>query len=166
METTQAQLPELLLAGITARTNNANEFNGENAKIPSCIQKYFENGLFAQIPQRESPGITYCAYTDYTSDHTGDYTYFIGEKVRHADSPLPEGFHLLRIPQQSYVKFTTPAGQMPGIVIEAWQTIWQSPNPFFKNNQRLYTTDFELYDHRAQDPSASVVDIYIGIAND
>jgi predicted transcriptional regulator YdeE len=37
--------------------------------------------------------------------------------------------------------------------------IWQS------NLDRTYTTDFEVYDERAQNPANVVVDIFIGVAS-
>ena len=74
-------LPKIKLAGITVRTNNKNELNWEIGKILPCIQQYFHNLLAEKIPNRKNPGTTFCVYTDYESDFTGDYTYFIGEEV-------------------------------------------------------------------------------------
>src|SRR3982751_2024128 len=66
----------------------------------------------------------YCAYTDYQSDHTDDYTYFIGEEVTSFDT-LPEGFQKLTIPHQHYVKFTTKPAPMPEVIVNAWEKIWE-----------------------------------------
>jgi predicted transcriptional regulator YdeE len=93
------QLSERSLIGITVRTNNAAEMSG--GKIGLVVQNYFQNQLAAQIPNRQNPGITYSAYTDYESDYTGDYTYFIGEEVASGTS-APLGFEKIIIPAQAY----------------------------------------------------------------
>ena len=51
---------------------------------------------------------------------------------------------------------------MPGIVVEAWQKIWQMSDSEL-GGVRSYIADFEIYDERAFDPQNAVVDIYIGI---
>lgn len=163
MNKTNEKRQEIKLVGITARTNNQNEMSGENAKIGPCIQHYYQNGLFDQIPNRKSPGITFCCYTDYDSDYKGDYTYFIGEEVSDLEAELPEGLQSIVVEPQSYSKFTTDKGQMPHIVIDAWQQIWSLEEQGSLGGQRTYNTDFELYDARAENPEEAIVDIYIGI---
>ena len=115
MNNTNEKRQEIKLVGIMARTNNQNEMNGENAKIGPCIEKYFQNGLFHNIPHRKNPGITYSCYTEYENDYKGDYTYFIGEEVSEFDQNLPEDFKTLLIEPQTYAKFTTESGRMPEI---------------------------------------------------
>ena len=163
MNKTLEALREIKLIGITARTNNQNEMTGVNAKIGPCIENYFQNGCFSLIPQRKNPGITFCAYTDYDSDYKGDYTYFIGEEVTEFPVQLPENFRTLVIQPQTYAKFTTDQGQMPDVVIQTWQKIWEMEEADAIGSKRNYAVDFEFYDSRAQDPSCSIVDIYIGI---
>lgn len=163
MNKTLENLREIKLIGMTARTNNHNELNRENAKIGPCIEEYFQNCYFSKIPHRKNPGITYCVYTEYESDYKGDYTYFIGEEVTEHPIQLPEQFKALVILPQKYAKFTTDQGQMPDVVIQAWQKIWELEEADSIGSRRTYSTDFELYDSRAQDPSCSIVDIYIGI---
>jgi predicted transcriptional regulator YdeE len=161
MKKAQIHLPEIRLVGITARTNNQDELNGAG-KIGPCVQQYFQQQLFAKIPHRKNPGKTFCAYTDYESDHRGAYTFFIGEEAE-ADCPTPEGgFKKLTIPSQAYARFTTEQGPMPAVVINAWQKIWSMTVQDF-GRARRYHTDFELYDERASDPQNAMADIYIGI---
>ena len=125
------------------------------------MQKYFQNALVQQIPNRLEPGTTICAYMDYASDHNGDYTYFIGEEVIDF-TDIPAGLEMIDIPSQTYCKFTTENGKMPNIVINAWQEIWSMDENDF-GSARAYLADFEVYDQRAQDLSNAVLDIYIGI---
>lgn len=165
MQKTTATLTEIKLVGISARTNNANmfEMNPTNNKIVSTVQKYFQGGLPEKINNRKKPGVTYCVYTDYESDFTGDYTYFIGEEVDSFDD-LPEGFVTHTIPTQLYAKFTNGPGPMPGVCISMWQQIWQMTPEDFKS-QRAYIADFEVYDERSLDHQNVTLDIYIGIKN-
>lgn len=161
MKKEKVELVEIKLVGITARSNNANEINPSLAKISPTVQHYFQGGLPAKIPHRKKPGITFCAFTDYESDFTGDYIYFIGEEVCSFEG-LPDGFKTLTIEPQTYTKLTTNPGPMPDVLIGAWQKIWQmTPDDF--GGQRRYRTDFEVYDERATDRQNTVLDIYIGI---
>ncbi len=161
MEQEKVVKSEIKLIGITARTNNASEMNPTTAKISMIVQKYFYGGLSEKILHRKNPGITYSVYTEYESDMTGDYTYFLGEEVLSFDNIL-EGFFALTIPIQHYVKFTDGPGAMPGVCINLWQKIWQL-NPGSLGGIRGYIADFELYDERAANSQSTVLDIYIGI---
>lgn len=167
MQKTTLTLPKKTLVGITARTNNATESDesGLKGRIWPCVQRYFGGQLANNIPNRSNPGVTLCAYTEYESDHTGDYTYFIGEEVTSVDaSTLPEGLAIIEVPAQTYVKFTTDPGDMPAVIRNAWFEIWSMDDKAF-GDTRSYRTDFELYDERAATPDhrGIVLDIFIGI---
>ena len=150
------------LVGISTRTNNHSEVGGENAKIMPLVQKYFENQIASKIKNPSNQGVTYCAYTNYASDENGDYTFFIGEEVSSLEGQDLENLETLTIEGGDYQVFTTEAGQMPNVCINAWQKIWgMNQNDF--EGQRAYKTDFEVYDHRALDPQNTVLDIWIGI---
>jgi predicted transcriptional regulator YdeE len=161
MQQIQVARDAIKLMGIQTRTNNQDEINSSSQKIRPCVMKYFNEGLANQILNRTSPGITICAYTNYEKDHTGNYTYFIGEEVDSFEV-LPEGFSKLEIPAQTYIKFTNGPGAMPTVCINAWQKIWQM-TPQELGGNRNYQTDFELYDDRARDHSNTTLDVYIGL---
>jgi predicted transcriptional regulator YdeE len=161
MQKTRAKMPEIKLVGITVRTNNKAEFDTATAKIGSCVQHYFHQQVADKIPHRKNPGTTFSVFTDYESDYTGEYTYFIGEEVSSIDD-TPEGLESHSIPPQTYIKFTTEPGPMPNVVIDAWQEIWKM-SPEDLGGQRRYHTDFEIYDERANDPQNVVLDLYIGL---
>lgn len=155
------QRGEIKLVGLTTRTNNHNEMNAATGKIGGVINEFFSNQLASKIMDRKNPGVTLSVYTEYASDEHGEYTYFFGEEVSDFNH-IPEGLQTLIIPTAQYQKFTTPAGKMPDIVIQAWQAIWKmTPEDF--SGTRAYQADFEVYDQRSQDPENAVVDIYIGI---
>ncbi len=162
MEKGRVELPNIKLAGITVRTNKQTEANILTGKIFPTVQKYFMTQLAEGIPKRRKPGTTYCAYTDYESDHNGDYTYFIGEEVDPEDFILPEGLKTVEIDRQDYTKFTTGPGAMPALIVDAWHSIWKMSDEDL-GGKRTYKTDFEIYDERAADHENIVLDIYIGV---
>lgn len=149
------------LMGLSLRTNNVTEQDPVNGKIFPAIQRYFHGDLATQMPGRKAPGTTFCAYTDYESDHTGDYTYFIGEEVESLDN-VPAGLDTLIIPPQTYAKFTTDPGPMPSVISDAWLAIWNMSQEEL-GGARAYLTDFEIYDERAADHNQIVLDVCIGI---
>lgn len=153
--------PEFVLMGISCRTNNRQEMDPATAKIGATIQHYFSQDLASNIVNRKNPGTTYCAYTEYEGDMTGDYTYFIGEAITSVNM-IPTGFSVMTIPAQPYVKFTTNPGVMPNTCITAWQDIW-AMSPEDLGGQRAYLADFEIYDDRARDPQQTILDIYVGL---
>lgn len=161
MQKTVTELPEIKLLGILCRTNNTAEMNISSAKIAPTIQKYFQQASGKKIPNRKNPGTTYCVYTDYESDFTGDYTYFIGEEVKFVGDSM-EGFSSIIIPAQNYAKFTSKPGIMPEVCIDMWQNIWKMKSGEL-GGKRAYLADFEVYDKRALDPSKTVLDIYVGV---
>ena len=161
MQKTVTELPEIKLLGILCRTNNTAEMNISSAKIAPTIQKYFRQAVGEEIPNRKNPGTTYCVYTDYESDFTGDYTYFIGEEVKFEGDSM-EGFSSIIIPAQNYAKFTSKPGIMPEVCIDMWQNIWKMKSGEL-GGKRAYLADFEVYDKRALDPSKTVLDIYVGV---
>lgn len=161
MKKQKISLPEIKLVGISVRTNNEAEINPLTGKIFGCIQRYFHQALAENIPHRKKPGTTFCVYTEYESDHTGDYTYFIGEEVESFDD-YPSDFVTHTIPLQDYVKFTNGPAPMPEVVREPWFKIWQMSEEDL-GGKRLYKSDFEIYDERASDHQNIVLDIFIGI---
>jgi predicted transcriptional regulator YdeE len=155
------QLPAMQLMGIRVRTSNADEFNPETAKIPTTIQKYITEAVYDKIPNRKTPGKTYCVYTEYENDHTGQYTYFIGEEVE-LSADIPAGLNTITVPAQVYAKFTTESGAMPNVCISGWMQIWKMTTEDL-GGERNYIADFEIYDERALDPANTVLDIFIGL---
>jgi len=162
MKNESTHLDDITLIGITARTSNEREMSPETAKIGGMVAAYFGGQLSEKMLNRKTPGVTYAVYTDYESDEHGEYTYFIGEAVESSEGQDTEAFDIITIPAGAYQKFTTAAGKMPNVVIEAWQKIW-AMGPADFGAKRSYLADFELYDGRALDPENTEADIFIGI---
>ncbi|MEM1243410.1 MAG: GyrI-like domain-containing protein [Pseudomonadota bacterium] len=162
MQKQKVELNEIMLVGLTVRTNNKNEMDPATSKIAALVGSYMESQSANEIKHRLNPGVTYSAYTDYESDEHGDYTYFIGEAVESfVDQDLTK-FKTLTVPQGQFQKFTTDAGKMPDVVISAWQAIWKMDATEL-GGERNYQFDFEIYDVRASDQNNMVLDIYIGL---
>lgn len=162
MKKSSLTLPSIKLVGLkTGRTSNKAEANWQAGKIFPCVQRYYHQSIAQTISNRKKPGTTYCVYTEYESDFTGDYTYFIGEAV-HDFEELPAGLEKHIIPVQTYAMFTNGPGTMPDVVREPWQKIWQMTSDDF-GGDRKYHSDFEIYDERATDHHNLILDIYIGI---
>ena len=142
-------------------TSFEEECNQDTAIIGPLVQRYWQEGFAEAIPQRANPGHTFCLYTDYTSDYKGTYSFNIGEETSHND--VPQNARLISIPAGRYAKFTTDPGPMPEVVIKAWQAIWAMEDAGELGGERLYGIDFERYDERAQDPKATVLEIYLDL---
>lgn len=162
MQKSTEQLDEITLVGIQVRTSYQREIDKMRGAIFPCVQHYFHQRLFDRIPDRKRPGTTFCAYTDYQSDHLGAYTYFIGEEVTSIPDLLLPGFALLKVPQQKYAKFTTGPAPMPHVVVNAWEAIWEMSSQELGGRRRFHT-DFEIYDHRAADHENIVMDLFVGV---
>jgi predicted transcriptional regulator YdeE len=155
---------EIKLIGLTARTNNQSEMNPQTSKIGELVSHFWGKNIANQISNRKNPGVTLSVYTEYDSNEHGNYTYFIGEEVGSFDN-VPPNLQKLIIPAAKYQKFSTPSGEMPEVVINAWQQISKMSADDF-GGERAYIADFEVYDQRACDPTNASLDIYIGIDND
>lgn len=156
MQRTEAKLEAFEVIGITTRTSNAEEFTGAG-KLGKTWQRFMSENLAAQIPGRIDQNIL-AVYFEYERDATAPYTFLLGVRVANGTN-APEGFRKISIPAQSYTKFTTDKGQSPQVVIDAWSKIWDLEDE--SKIDRLYTFDYEEYDHRAADPKATVIDVFI-----
>ncbi|MBJ6361455.1 effector binding domain-containing protein [Paenibacillus sp. MAHUQ-46] len=154
-----AELGPIILAGIAARTSNAEE-TGASAKIPELWTKFREGGFFDSIGASASVPVVYGCYADYETDVNGVYTILIGTE-QEQDQAIAGDLATLKLPASHYAIFQSRTGLLPDVVIETWQRIWQYAAEH--ELERTYTGDFERYDERCADPSRSQVDIYIAV---
>ena len=155
---TRADLPGFLVIGTETRTTNAKEATSDGA-IPRQWQRFFQEGILGKIPNKAGSNI-YAVYSDYASDHNGEYTYMIGAMVKDGTAP-PAGMVVKRVPAGQYLVLTSEKGPLPKVVPEAWQKLFKLEGS--GKLKRAYQVDFEIYDHRAQDPQNAQVDIYVGL---
>jgi len=145
--------------GISARTRNAMEMTADGV-IGKQWGRLMQDGLMGKIPNKSDKAIV-AVYTDYASDHNGEYTFVLGAKVT-SDAEVPAGMVAKKIPAGRYSVFTSDKGLAAKVVPEAWMKINSLPKSAV-GGDRVYGADFEIYDERAVDPQNSQVDIYIGI---
>jgi predicted transcriptional regulator YdeE len=143
--------------GIEVRTNNT----AGDKVIPRQWDRFFKEGLLEKIPNRADDNIL-AVYSDYASDHRGDYDYLIGARVQDGSTALA-GMIVKVIPKSRYAVVTTDQGPGGKVVSEAWQRIWTLEETGGLGGRRTYKADFEVYDQRSRDPNRSQVDIYVGI---
>jgi predicted transcriptional regulator YdeE len=160
MESKTVEQKEFSVIGIEARTNNSKEMTGTGI-IPKQWEKFFNENIPAKIPRRVDSNIV-VVYSNYQSDHTGDYDYLIGAKVSDT-SFIPSGMVAKSVPVGKYAVFTTASGPVGKVVSEKWQEIWDLESKSRLGGTRAYKADFEIYDQRSRDPQNSQVDVYIGL---
>ena len=107
-----------IIAGIAARTTNARESAPDTASIPDLCSRFFGENIGAQISNTRGSHTVYGVYTDYESDHTGEYTLLIGKAIDE-EANAPEGMTTKRLPAGTYLKFER-TGKLPEAVI-GWE---------------------------------------------
>lgn len=145
------------LIGIEVKTSNQLESDHTTAKIPTLHQKFLNEKIEQQIPNRIDDGDLYFAiYTNYENDPSGTYSLILASEVNSLED-VPEGMVAVNIPTAQYLVFTAD-GDSPAALARAWKDIWS----YFSNNapyKRTYTTDFEVYDKSFPDQ----VDVCIAV---
>jgi predicted transcriptional regulator YdeE len=147
------------VVGITARTSNAKEMT-PGGVIGKQWARFMQDGVLAKIPNKADKAIV-AVYTNYVSDKDGEYTYVLGARVT-SDSEVPAGMVAKKIPAGRYAVFTSEKGAASKVMPEAWVRINSLPKSATGGN-RVYGTDFEVYNERAADPQNAQVDVYVGI---
>lgn len=137
-------LDSFAVTGLTARTQNSDEFNQKTAKLPNLWQQFYASN---PTPNATIFGI----YSNYESDANGLYNVTVGT----ANDNQSAGLSAVKIPSGHYLIFQGK-GQMPQAVIEAWKHVWA----YFSiesRYQRCFMTDFEEY------KNSDEVAIFIGV---
>lgn len=141
------------IIGIAIRTTNE---NGQAANdIPLLWAKFMNEGVMEKIPNKTNNTI-YCVYTDYEKDHTKPYTTILGCRVAHLDE-IPNGMTGIKIEAGNYMCYPVKGNLLQGAVFEAWLNIWST------SIERTYTTDFEVYSEKSQNPENGEMDILIAV---
>jgi CubicO group peptidase (beta-lactamase class C family)/predicted transcriptional regulator YdeE len=160
-----AMIPKIIdhdgftVVGISARTSNAREMTADGV-IGKQWGRFMQEGTFGKIPSKADSSIV-AVYTDYASDHDGEYTYLLGARVT-SDVQVPEGMVAKKIPPGRFAVFTSEKGPAPKVVPELWMRINSLPKTV-TGGSRTYRADFEIYDERAMDPQNLQMDAYVGI---
>ena len=143
MQYQKAYRPSFTLAGIAQRASS-----GRRDQIGAFWRRFFAEKITQALPQRNNDAI-YSLYTEYDSDHTGEYTLLLGYEIP-ADAEVGEGLTKTTIPASSYAVIDA-RGPQPDTLIDAWQAVWSS------SLARNYSCDFDIH----WGPEA--VEIYVSI---
>lgn len=146
-------IQKVSIIGISVRTTNENGQSSQD--IPLLWNKFMSEDVANQIPNKTGNDI-YCVYTDYEKDHTKPYTTLLGCAVECLDV-IPDGMMGKTIEAAPYEKFTVKGRLSDGIVYNEWLKIWDS------GLDRIFTSDFEIYGEKAQNPENAEVDIFIAV---
>lgn len=147
------------IIGIAARTSNSKEMTADGV-IGIQWGRIFQENLLRRIPNKADSSIV-AVYTDYASDHNGEYMYVLGAKVT-SNSGVPEGMVAKKIPGGKFAVFTSEKGPAPQVVPATWMKINSLPKTAV-GGDRMYRADYEIYDERAKDPQNLQMDVYVGI---
>jgi predicted transcriptional regulator YdeE len=139
--------------GISVRTTNEN--NQSSQDIPALWNKFMTEGIAEQIPNKTDNSV-YCIYTEYEKDHTKPYTTILGCKVEHIHT-IPNGMTGKTFEEAIYTKHIAKGNMLQGIVFNEWTKIWDS------DLNRTFTTDFEVYGEKAQNPENAEVEIFVAV---
>ncbi len=145
---------EIRFIGEAVRTTNQAESNPSSARIPGLWGRFFAENIPGGIQDKTEPTAVLGVYTNYESDHTGEYSLIAACRVSSLDK-IPDGMTGGVIPASDYLVFAAK-GAMPQALIAAWGSVWNyfaSPRAY----RRSFTTDFELYQGREE------VGIYIAV---
>lgn len=147
MKTTR--IKNLVISGLSTRTNNENEKNEETAKIATLWDDYVEKNIYSKTLNKTRDDYLYGVYSNYESDVNGDYDVTIGVELKKKYKD-----HIF-IEDEKYLVFKKE-GEFPEVVKELWAEIWA----YFENEpkyERAYTVDFEKYVEKTE------IEIYISI---
>jgi predicted transcriptional regulator YdeE len=152
--------PQFSVIGIQVRTSNAKEMAG-GGTIPRQWERFFKEGIADKIPNKVDSTI-YAIYTNYASDHNGEYDFIIGMKVSSV-SDVPPGMVAQQVPSGRFAVIASAKGAAAQVVPQAWQRVYDLDDNKQLGGARAYKADFELYDQRSQNPQDSQVDLYVGL---
>lgn len=150
MEYEIISLEEKIVAGFSARTNNASP--DMTNVIGGLWQRLYSAEGYPLIKNKAN-NKAIGMYTDYSSDEKGDYTVAAGCEVTKAFE-CSNGIKFLKIPAGRYAKFTV-RGNMVKAVNDFWRELWQM------ELDRAFICDFEEYQNADSDNAE--IHIYIGL---
>lgn len=140
--------------GISVRTTNE---NGQSAQdIGQLWARFMSEKIGEQVPNKSSEDV-YCVYTNFEKDHTKPYDTILGFRVNTLES-IPEGMAGHTIEGGTFSQYLSKGDLTQGkAVYETWAEIWQT------DLDRTFTSDFEVYGEKAQNPTDAEVDVFVAV---
>jgi predicted transcriptional regulator YdeE len=141
LEWKAVERPAMNVIGHSIRTNNADEADPEEAKIPDLWDQVRSESLDELVPGAIDPETLVAVLSAYESDYRGDYSELVGLQARTL-ADLPEGMAGLAVPSGSYAEIAVE-GPMPYALIATWQQVWEAEEA--GKLKRAYEFDYELH---------------------
>lgn len=150
MEPVRQHHAAFMVAGLKARTTNREESSPATARLGALWDRFFAEETYRSTPHRTGDARIFGVYSGYESDAHGAFDVTVGVAVSDAAGEAAA------IEAGDYLVFAGQ-GEMPQMLIDAWQRIWQ----YFEAHPtitRRYRSDFEAYD------GPDKVAIHIGVS--
>src|SRR5439155_7920616 len=116
------EIPGFTVVGIEARTHNAKEATADGI-IGRQWHRFIDDAMADRIPDKSDSNL-YAVYSEYASDHDGEYTFTVGAPVK-AQVAVPGGMVRKLIVAGKYAVITTQKGPFPKVIPEAWLEIFK-----------------------------------------
>jgi predicted transcriptional regulator YdeE len=152
-EMNKVEIEPFNIIGISVRTTNQN--NQASKEIAELWGKFMGEGVLGAIPNKIDNTI-YSLYTEYEGDHTQPYTAILGCKVKNL-SDIPVGMIGKSFDGGNYVKLSARGDLMKGLIVNKWLNFWEM------DLERIFTTDFEVFGEKAQNPADAEIDFLIAV---
>jgi len=149
MEPIRQHVDAFRVSGNTVRTTNREESTPATARLGALWGRFFGEETYASTQSRTADTRIFGVYSGYESDANGAFDVAAGVAVSNGQGSIS-------VEAGDYLVFTGQ-GEMPHMVIAAWQRIWQ----YFETHPevtRSYRSDFEAYE------GPDKVAIHIGVA--
>lgn len=154
----KTKLDELIMVGITARTDDQKEMSGEG-HIGRLWNRFFIENLSSKIDNKRNENL-YGLYYDYKqSGEKLEYSILVGCIVNSKDD-IPHGMESVTLPASDYACFSTAGGEMIEETKKLWGKIWSEWIPA-NPQERTYTGDFEEYDAAQLNSTKGKVKVYL-----
>ncbi|SFW40830.1 GyrI-like domain-containing protein [Cellulophaga fucicola] len=147
------KLESFSVIGIKVRTTNE---NAQAAKdIVALWNTFMSEHILDKTPNKISTEV-FSIYTNYEGDYTKPYDTILGCKVSSIDE-VPNGMVAHTIKASTYKKSIAKGDLSKNVVYNKWLEIWEA------KEDRLYTSDFEIYGDTAKDTTNAEVPIYVAV---
>ncbi|CAD8182467.1 unnamed protein product [Paramecium octaurelia] len=162
---TTVELASFTLVGVQRTIIQKDEIDPQTGQIGKTYEEYYGKQLHDKIPNRLHPMRTYCLYYGYSNAQNWQemkYTMVLGEIVSDA-SNVPEGMVSVQVPAHRFCRFDCGPGPIPGVVIDAWQSLCKlTPEDF--GGVRTHDYELEVYPEDQIDKNNMKFQLFIGIS--
>lgn len=142
IEVSLQNYPNTKLVGLHVRTRNEEEMKPGSGKIAGLWESFYQN-IFPKVTDGAS---VYGLYSNYESDHNGYYDLSAAVSAEHLAEPS-DACVLCEVRAGAYLRFVSKNPKKDPVeeVMGLWQRVWAHFADEKSEQQRAYSSDFELY---------------------